>query len=362
MAGLNMAEVLVYMDDIVFSLTLEQMEERLTRVFDRLAEFGLKVSPNKCQLCCTLVRYLGHVVSKEGAQTDPAKVEAMKTWARPENVRQLRSFVGFASYYSRFIEGFSVIAKPLFQLTGGVRKTTSLTKDSSVNPRAPFGSRWTPECESAFQKLKERLCTAPVLAFADMSSPFILHIDASHDVLGAVLCQEVDQKVRPISYASRSLSRAERNYTAHKLEYLALKWAVTDKFKDYLYSARGTRVFTDTNPLTYILTSAKLDATGHRWLAAPATFDFTIHYKPGHCNQAADALSRRLDPQCVNPENYDQTDTIHVLEARLQGESEERNQTCNKEHVDAISARYLADYVVKQNSVSVFGVFHDNGC
>ena len=146
------------------------------------------------------------------------------------------------------------MAKPLFQLTGGVQKKDSVTKENSVNPRAPFGPRWTQDCETAFQTLKERLCTAPVLAFADMASPFILHTDASRDGLGAVLCQEIDHKVRPISYATRSLSPAEKNYPAHKLEYLALKWAVTEQFKDYLYLAQGTKIYTDNNPLTYILT------------------------------------------------------------------------------------------------------------
>ena len=131
-----------------------------------------------------------------------------------------------------------------------------------------------------------------MLAYADYSKPFVLHTDASTTGLGAVLYQkQSDGKERVIAYASRSLNRAERNYDAHKLEFLALKWAVTDRFHEYLYG--GTfEVFTDNNPLTYILTTAKLDAMGHRWVASLGPYNFNLHYKPGKLNSDADALSR----------------------------------------------------------------------
>ena len=107
------------------------------------------------------------------------------------------------------------------------------------------------------------------------------------------MLQEHDGNLKPVAYASKGLQQSEKNYPAHKLKFYALKWAVTDQFKDYLYMAKGTKILTDTNPLTYVLTTAKLDVTGHRWLAALANFHFTIQYKPGHTNQDADALSRR---------------------------------------------------------------------
>ena len=118
------------------------------------------------------------------------------------------------------------------------------------------------------------------MAYADFKTPFILHTDASSDGLGAVLYQYQDKQRRVIAYASRSLSPSERNYPAHKLEFVALKWAVTDKFHEYLYGPEF-QVFTDNNPLTYILTTAKLDATGHRWVAALSNYTFSISYKPG---------------------------------------------------------------------------------
>ena len=130
-------------------------------------------------------------------------------------------------------------------------------------------------------------------------TPFILHTDASSDGLGAVLYQYQENQRRVIAYASRSLSPRERNYPAHKLEFLALKWAITDKFHEYLYGAEF-QVFTDNNPLIYILTTAKLDATGHRWVAALSNYTFSISYKPGRNNTDADALSRIQRPEAVD--------------------------------------------------------------
>ena len=129
--------------------------------------------------------------------------------------------------------------------------------------------------------------------------PLSLHTDASSDVLGAVLYQYQNNQRRVIAYASRSLSPGERNYPAHKLEFLALKWVITDKFHEYLYGAEF-QVFTDNNPLTYILTTAKLDATGHRWVAALSNYTFSISYKPGRNNTDADALSRVQWPEAVD--------------------------------------------------------------
>ena len=166
---------------------------------------------------------------------------------------------------------------------------------------------WTPKCQEAFEKLKELCTEAPVLAYPDFTKPFKLHIDACDRGLGAILYQDQSSgQEKPIGFASRSLSKAESNYPAHKLEFLALKWAVTKRFHEYLYGNEFT-VYTDNNPLTYILTTAKLDATGHRWVAALAAYNFTLHYRPGKANIDADALSRipwkkeqTVEPETVN--------------------------------------------------------------
>ena len=150
--------------------------------------------------------------------------------------------------------------------------------------------------------LKEDCTSAPVLGYPDYSLPFILHTDSSTDGLGAVLYQQQGESkddVRVIAYASRSLTFSEINYAPHKLEFLALKWAVTDKLTEYLYGENKFEVYTDNNPLTYILTTVKLDACGQRWVADLANFNFTLHYKPGSTNTIADALSRIVWPDVL---------------------------------------------------------------
>ena len=146
------------------------------------------------------------------------------------------------------------------------------------------------------------------MAYADFKTPFVLHMDASRDGMGAVLYQVWDGQKRVIAYASRSLSKSERNYPVHKLEFLALKWAITDKFHEYLYGSEF-QVFTDNNPLTYVLTTAKLDATGHRWVAALSNYTFSITYKPGKGHVDADALSHIRWPGAIDID----TQTVHAV-------------------------------------------------
>lgn len=221
-----------------------------------MKDFGLKLSPEKCQFFRTSVKYLGHVVSATGVETDPAKIAALTTWPRPDNIKELKSFLGFAGYYRRFIKDYSKIARPLNDLTVGYlpakRKSasshSSSTRLSSVDFRRPFNEKWTSACEDAFKTLIQKLTTAPILGFADPKKPYLVHTDASTHGLGAALYQEQGGKLRVIAYASRGLNRCERRYPAHKLEYLSLKWAVTEKFFDYLYGAKFT-VVTDNNPL-----------------------------------------------------------------------------------------------------------------
>ncbi|KAK3741817.1 hypothetical protein RRG08_018517 [Elysia crispata] len=193
---------------------------------------------------------------------------------------------GFAGYYRKFVEKYSEIARPLNSLLPPTR--TEIDKGSSKVTKW----EWEDKHEHSFQCLKNLLCAAPLLAYADFTKPFELHIDASTVGLGAVLYQVIDGAKKVIAYASRSLSKSEERYPAHKLEFLCLKWSVCEKFNDYLWGAPKFLVRTDNNPLTYVLTTAKLDATGHRWLAALAAFDFEIEYTPGVSNQDADALSR----------------------------------------------------------------------
>uniref|UniRef100_A0A3B3BNF8 Gypsy retrotransposon integrase-like protein 1 n=1 Tax=Oryzias melastigma TaxID=30732 RepID=A0A3B3BNF8_ORYME len=295
---LNLKEVLVFIDDIiVFAPTLEEHETRLMRVLNKLKDYGLKLSLEKCVFFQTSVKYLGHVVSQDGVKTDPDKISTLTSWPVPKTLKELRSFLGFAGYYRRFVEGYSAIVKPLHELTAGyppLQKGLKPLREPQKyhNPKEPFGGRWTPGCQQAFDTIIEKLTLAPVLAFADPQKPYILHTDASSTGLGAILYQEHEEKKRVVAYASRGLTKSESRYPAHKLEFLALKWAVTEKFSDYLYGAQFT-VVTDSNPLTYLLTTAKLDATSYRWLSALSTYNFKIVYRAGKRNADADGLSRR---------------------------------------------------------------------
>ena len=293
MGELNLKECLIFLDDIlVFSETFEEHLERLEAVFSRLRQNGLKLKPSKCEFFKTSVKYLGHVVSQEGVETDPDKIEALTTWPVPQNVKQLRSFLGFAGYYRRFFKNYACIVKPLNDLLIGHPTNPGVDQKKKKKKKSKVPWQWGEPQQVAFDMIKEKLASPPVLAYADFQRPFILHTDASTEGLGAVLYQEKDGLEHVIAYASRGLRNSEKHYPAHKLKFLCLKWAVTEKFHDYLYGNQF-QVVTDNNPLTYVLSSAKLDAAGHRWLAALGTYDFKLFYRSGKANGDADGLSRR---------------------------------------------------------------------
>ncbi|MCG8048820.1 MAG: DDE-type integrase/transposase/recombinase, partial [Candidatus Thiodiazotropha taylori] len=286
LGDLNMKICAIYLDDlIIFSKTLEEHLERLDKVLQRLKDCNLKLNPKKCKFLQTRVKYIGHIVSENGVEADPEKLEKVQNWPIPKNADEVRQFTSFAGYYRRFVKDFSKIAKPLTDL----HPHTTVKNGKNVKSSKPFS--WGKEQQTAFDKLKNALSSHPVLGYADYNLPFEVHTDASSKGLGAVLYQKQNDKLRVISYASRGLKRSEKNYPAAKLEFLALKWAITEKLHDYLYGAKFT-VVTDNNPLTYVLSKAKLDATGHRWLSSLAPYDFNIIYRPGKSNTDADILSR----------------------------------------------------------------------
>ena len=291
---LNMNWCIVYLDDIIiFSDTKEEHLKRLEAVFQKLCAAGLKLKPSKCFFFREEIEYLGHVVSGKGISTNPKKIEAVSKWPTPKTVYDVRSFLGFVGYYRRFIKNFSRITKPIREvITGLENQSKRAAKKTYIE--------WTDAADAAFEHLKTMCVSTPILAYPDYQLPFTLHTDSSTDGLGAVLYQKQDGKMRVIAYASRSVSKAESNYPAHKLEFLALKWAVCEKFHEYLYGSKSFDVFTDNNPLTYVLTSAKLDACGQRWVAKLANYNFSIRYRCGVSNTEADALSRIKWPEALS--------------------------------------------------------------
>ena len=208
-------------------------------VIQKLAEVELKLKPSKCEFFKSRINYLGHVVSADRIECDPKKIEAVKNWPIPETVTDVQSFLGFTNHYRSLIEGYAKIAKSLNQLVSG--ENTSHKKKKV---------EWTKECQLAFDRLKEKCMQTPILAYADYKRPFIVHTDASESGLGAILYQKDEAGLkRVIAYASRTLNPSERKYLAHKLEFLGLKWAITDQFHEYLYG--GTfDIYTNNNPLT----------------------------------------------------------------------------------------------------------------
>ena len=193
---------------------------------------------------------------------------------------KVQCFLGFTNYYCKFIPKYAQIARPINQLVSGENASK---KKALVE--------WTEECQIAFEHLKHLCSQTPILAYANYQKPFKLHTDASEHGFRAVLYQKQDNDMEcVIAYASRTLFKSKRNYNTNKLEFLALKWSITERFHEYLYGGHF-EVYTDNNPLTYILTTAKLDATGQRWVASLANYNFKFFYKSGKLNVEADALS-----------------------------------------------------------------------
>jgi len=302
----NYLSLLCYLDDLlVFGKTEEESLDRLEMVFSRLREHNLKLSQKKCYFMRKTVKFLGHIVSEKGIATDPAKISAISEFrvvdlmeedGKTPSPMKIRSFLGMANYYSHFIEGLSALAKPLFKLTAGqkIRKKGGKDRSSFPKPKRLSPEDWTAECDLAVEKIKQSLTDTAILAHPDFKRPFLLSTDASMDGLGAVLSQipEGEKKPRPVAFASKTLSRAQSRYPAHRLEFYALKWAVCEKFAHWLKGTKFT-VLTDNNPLTYIMSKPKLDACEQRWVSKLAPFDFDLKYIPGTQNIPADLLSRR---------------------------------------------------------------------
>lgn len=274
--------VLVYLDDIiVYSPDFSSHLRHLETVFERLQHHGLKLRVDKCQLLQREVKFLGHVVTGEGVKPDPTKITAVTGWPAPTTIKEVRAFLGLAGYYRRFIANFAKIARPLNALSVGA------PADKKTGSRL---ISWSDDCQQAFDHLKAALTQAPVLAYANYAEPFVLYTNASNAGLGPVLAQLQDGHERVVAYANRSLHPSEKNnanYSSFKLELLALKWAIAEKFM------MGAKViiYTDNNPVAHLQT-AHLGATEQRWVTQLAAFDYHVKFRSGRENANADALSR----------------------------------------------------------------------
>ncbi|KAL8603354.1 hypothetical protein ACOMHN_039717 [Nucella lapillus] len=311
-SDMNLAELIVFLDDILLhGKTLEELEERTISALEKLRYFGLKLNPEKCIFGASEIRHLGFIISAEGIKPDPEKLAALTSWPTPKTVKDVKSFLGFAGFYRHFVPMFAQIARPLHDITAGYNPgKKGRKKNHDPKPQLTLTSDishlWEEKHTEAFQQLIQVLSEEPVVGIADRTAPFELHCDASGFGLGAILYQQQQGTLKVIAYASRGLNKTEANYPAHKREFLALKWALTDKFHDYVAGCKIT-VVTDNNPLCYILKSAKLDATSHRWLAALSVYDMELRYKKGSAHVDADALSRLLQGPMEENEEFQKT-------------------------------------------------------
>jgi len=287
--------VVVFIDDIlIYSSTAGEHEQHLRVVLEKLRQNQLYAKFSKCDFWLEKVAFLGHVLTAEGVAVDPAKIEAVKEWEQPRNVTDIRSFLGLAGYYRRFIENFSKIAKPMTNL---LKKTNEF--------------EWTPECEHSFQTLKQKLTTTPILALPDIQKDFVVYCDASRQGLGCVLMQDG----RVIAYASRQLKDHEQRYPTHDLELAAVVHALKI-WRHYLIGNKCD-IYTDHKSLKYFFTQEDLNMRQHRWLELIKDYDLEIHYHPGKANVVADALSRKsychnLSMEAVPPELCQEMGDLHL--------------------------------------------------
>ena len=297
--GLQWRECLVYLDDIIiFGRTFDETLARLSNVFDRIQEANLKLNPSKCALFWEEVKFLGHVVSPKGVQTDPSKIEAVVDWPTPKNASEVRSFLGLASYYRKFVKGFAAIARPLHHLTG---------------KGATFS--WGEEAQEAFEKLKVALSTAPILAYPQPEGQILLDTDASGDATGAVLSQIQDGEERVLGYLSSALSGTERNYCVTRKELLAVVQAV-NRFHPYVWG-RPVILRTDNAAVLWMKRLKQPSGQMARWLADVDRYDLHIEHRPGRIHWNADALSRRPCTQCGNEDGLCEIEDLTSSPCRL---------------------------------------------
>jgi len=274
--------VLAYMDDILVYTKTEKEHDRLVKeVLERLKKNGLAVSPEKCVWKAQEVEFLGYFIGRNGIKMAKEKVQAVLEWKMPESRTEVQSFLRFSNFYRHFIQNYSRIARPLTELTKKEKKE---------------GSAWNQEAQAAFEELKQRITTAPILAHFDPTRRVTIESDASDFTLGAILSQR-DEEIRlhPVAFHSRKFQPAEINYEIHDKELLA----AVDAFKHWQHYYEGAthqiQDFSDHQNLEYFMTTKVLNRRQARWAQELAGIDFRIYYRPGTQNGKRDTLSRRSE-------------------------------------------------------------------
>jgi hypothetical protein len=269
-----------YLDDIIiYSENELEHEGQVKKVLGRLREAGLQADIKKSEFSVKRTKYLGFIISTDGIQVDPEKVEVIQAWQPPTTVKGIQSFLGFCNFYRRFIKEYGRIARPLTQLT---------RKD------CPF--IFSQACRDAFIELKKRLTSSPILAHYNPDQETMLETDASDNVVAGVLSQHgKDQLWHPIAYFSKTMALAERNYEIHDKELLAIVRSLEQWRAELEGLSSKIQIYTDHRALEYFTTKRQLNARQVRWMDTLSRFDFQIMYRPGKQNMKADALTRRKE-------------------------------------------------------------------
>ncbi len=278
--------VVIYLDDIlIYSQTKQEHMLHLRQVLERLRQHKLYAKLSKCEFMQSEVSFLGHLVGKDGIKMDPKKIQAIIDWPVPRDIHQLKSFLGLAGYYRKFILNYSAISNALNELT---------KKQVAFN--------WSTVEQTAFEQLKQAVTTAPVLATVDPSKPFTLYTDASGYAVGAALMQDQGNGNQPIAFYSHKMNDHEKRYAVYEQELLAVKLALVE-WRHYLLGNKFT-IYTDHQSLTWLRTQPNLSARQARWLDLFTEYNYDIEYIRGQTNQVADALSRRIDLKAINLVTY----------------------------------------------------------
>ena len=307
----------------------------MEEVISRLGKAGLKLSAKKCHFFRETVRFLGHIVSGDGISTDPEKTRVVEEWPQPTNVTEVKSFLGTCSYYRRFIDHFSEIAKPLHQLT---MKGISFV--------------WGQDCDQAFRRLKQAITSAPILSYPASEGQFILDTDASQFSVGAVLTQVQEGEEKVIAYYSQALSKEERNYCTTRRELLAVVKGVKH-FHHYLYREKFV-VGTDHGSLAWLIRFKNPEGQLARWLEILGIYDMKIEFRPGRLHGNADGLSRIPCNHCTHcsaqEERSASRQCLRVLRASCARERRKQQYQRKFQHLKVSAAPIPAPGSTQQNT------------
>ncbi|KAL1954574.1 hypothetical protein VTO42DRAFT_1050 [Malbranchea cinnamomea] len=345
---------LVYLDDLlIYSNTLDEHVEHLELVLGRLAEHKLYAKPTKCVIASQSVEFVGHIVGGGEVRPVPAKVDVIKEWPVPKNVRKLHQFLGLTSYYRRYVRGFAKIAAPLSELLK--------EPDAELRSKKRRPIVWNAACQLAFQTLKDALTSEPVLIQPDPQAPFTMDSDASEWALGCSLMQnDSEGRLRPVAFEGQKLRGAELNYPTHEKELLAIKFGL-EKFHNYVDNGQPITVITDHESLQYLQTTKRPSKRLARWVQSFQQYDLIIKYRKGDDNVVPDAISRRPDFVENRPANLSDTPiSLNVMEA---SEDEEKWHSALMQYLrtgDVPNDRGLAKRIPKEAEQFTIGHLEDD--